>query len=257
MAVKIEILDLVPEDKLVETIELFGASHADIVTAINDDKGTFTIEATFFGGSPAGSAITFQGKMSTFGGPNDDGVRSDEGLSLYGPGDVAANPDLFLPKQPPGTTGLARRLNPKAKYLACRWNLSITPKSFLRLNTTKVTVSNPRNGRSAQARPADTGPAVFTQRVADLSPGLADALGLKTNDICQVEIPTPAGTPFAAGTGVAMGVDPAEIDKIVFPKDMALSLVIVTGKILRMADPCMGGGEIPVDRERALALGDA
>src|SRR5215510_3385628 len=131
MPIRIEIMELVPEDKLVETIELFGASDADIVTAINDNKNRFTIEATFFDGSPAGTPMVLEGKMSHFGGPNDDGVAPDEGLSLFDAGDVEANQDLFLLTQPPGTTGLARRLNPQAKYLACRWNLSLTPKSFL------------------------------------------------------------------------------------------------------------------------------
>src|SRR5438876_5638449 len=99
MPIRIEILDLVPEDKLVETIALFSASAANIITAINDNKGTFTIESTFFGGSPAGSPINFEGKMSHFGGPDDHGVGPAEGLSLFEAEDVAANPDLFLPTQ--------------------------------------------------------------------------------------------------------------------------------------------------------------
>jgi hypothetical protein len=234
MPIRIEILSLVPEDKLVETVALFSASAADIITAINDNKNsesnknTFTIESTFLGGSPAGSPITFDGKVSTFGGPDDLDVGPDEGLSLFDVGDVAANPDLFLPTQPPGTTGLARRLNPQAKYLACRWNLSVTPKSFLKMATTVVKVTNPANGRSENARAADTGPAVFTERVADLSPHLADALGLPTDGICHVEIPTPAGAQLSAGTGVAVGVNPATIDATIFPNDMKRKLVVMT-----------------------------
>jgi len=229
MPIRIETLDKVPEDSLVETIALFSASTADIVTAINDNEGTFTVEATFFGDLPAHSPITLEGKMSVFGGPDDHLVGPDEGLSLFEAGDVAANPDLFLPAQPAGTTGLARRLNPQAKYLACRWVLGVTPKSFLKLATTLVKVTNPANGQSANARPADTGPAIATGRVADLSPSLAAALGLETDHICRVEIPRPAGTQDPTPTdGVAVGVNPATIDATIFPNDMNRKLVAMT-----------------------------
>ena len=59
------------------------------------------------------------GKVSWFGGPDDTGVSEDEGLAfIY---DVMDAPYLFLPYQPEGTTGLARRLNPFIHYIACRW----------------------------------------------------------------------------------------------------------------------------------------
>jgi hypothetical protein len=213
-------LDKVAESKLIETIKKADDDNADIVTAVNDTHGTFTVESTFMD-HPAGTSGTIirVGKMSIFGGPGDTGVGPDEGLSLFEASDVAANSDLFLPAQPPGTTGLARRLNPQAKYLACRWDPDATPKSFLK--TTRVKVSNPANNRSEIARPADTGPDISTGRVADLSPGLADALGLKTDDTCRVEIPTPE-------TGVAVGVDLKAIDLTIFPPDMTRKLVIMT-----------------------------
>jgi hypothetical protein len=60
------------------------------------------------------------GKVSWFGGPDDTGVSPDEGLAfIY---DVDDAPHLFLPQQPAGTTGLARRLDPARPYIACRWN---------------------------------------------------------------------------------------------------------------------------------------
>jgi hypothetical protein len=235
MPAQIFILDKVPESKLIDIIKEAGDDDADIVTAVNDNQGTFTIESTFLQPAAAGAAgaagatITLDGKMSTFGGPGDTGVGPAEGLSLFERADVPANPDLFLPTQPPGTTGLARLLNPDAKYLACRWNLSVTPKSFLKLKTTLVTVSNPANGKSANARPADTGPAIETGRVADLSPGLATALGLKTNDTCDVLIPTPGGAQLPPpGTGVAVGVNLAAIDATIFAPGMTRTLVVVT-----------------------------
>lgn len=111
-------------------------------------------------------------------------------LALINPSDVDSFPDIFLPTQPPGTTGLARRLNPNASYIACRWDYSVTPKDFL--TSTKVLVTNPANGRSGPALGVDFGPSASTGRVADLSPGLAARLGLDTNDTCTVAIPLPA-----------------------------------------------------------------
>jgi hypothetical protein len=129
-----------------------------------------------------------EGKMSTFGGPKDTGMSADEGLALFSPTDLQ-NPKysyLFLPTQPPGTTGLGRRLNPEQYYFACRWNYSDTPKEFLKRALARV--ENPSNGRAADARPVDWGPNISTGRVADLSPGLAAALGLQTDDVVRITI---------------------------------------------------------------------
>ncbi len=229
MPAQVFVLDKVPESKLVDIIKEAGDDDAAIVTAINDGKGTFTVESTFIqaAGAAAGT-ITVDGKMSTFGGPNDPGVKPDEGLAIFDPGDVAANPDLFLPAQPPDTTGLARRLNPQAKYIACRWDYTVTPKSFLK--TIKVKVTNPANHATAEARPADWGPNLDTGRAADLSPGLAQALGLNDTGLeCKVEIPTPAAAPPPVqGGGVATGVNLAQIDGTVFGQGMSRTLVAVT-----------------------------
>jgi len=136
-----------------------------------------------------GTRIFFtEGRMSTFGGPLDFGVGPEEPLALFSHADLQ-NPlhrPLFLSAQPPGTTGLARRLNPERFYIACRWNYAQTPREFLR--HTVAIVTNPLTGQSAEARPADWGPNASTRREADLSPGLAAHLGLETNDICRVEI---------------------------------------------------------------------
>lgn len=125
------------------------------------------------------------GRMSTFGGPRDTGVSPNEGLALWDQSDVPAHPNLFLPYQPPRTTGLARRLNPEAFYVAMRWNYEIHPRAWLRT----IFVTLRANGLSVLARPADFGPNSDTGRIADLSPGAADFLGLSTDDIVEVEIP--------------------------------------------------------------------
>jgi hypothetical protein len=128
--------------------------------------------------------IYFKGKMSTFGGPHDMGVTPREGLALITEQNKHLYLEYLLPYQPLGTTGLARCLNPEKFYIACRWDYSATPKSALGRILVKVT--NPDNGRSAFAKPVDWGPNVDTGRVADLSPGLARHLGLRTNDVVEV-----------------------------------------------------------------------
>ena len=135
-------------------------------------------------------AIVFTGRMSTFGGPKDMGVAPHEGLALINPSEINKYPDLFLPEQPAGTSGLARRLNPDAHYVACRWNYGRTPRE--KLKTTKVIVTNPITGAKIEAQPVTWGPDPATGRVADLSDGLAKELGLDTDQICAVTVPAAA-----------------------------------------------------------------
>lgn len=222
MAATTNVLETIPEDKLVDEIRSFKEiDEADIVTAYRDGKGTFTVESTVIvidqPTAMPGTPISLKGKMSTFGGPDDPGVAPEEGLALFSSDAVAGNPDIFLSAQPPGTTGLARRLNPDAHYIACRWDYPTTPKHYLRGIKVRVTA----NGKTVEARPVDWGPNASTGRVADLSPGLAEALGLETDDECQVDIAPPQ-------TGVAVGVDIAAIDSVVFLPDMTRSLVVMT-----------------------------
>ena len=121
-------------------------------------------------------------------GSKDTGMSADEGLALFTPADLQ-DPKysyLFLQTPPPGTTGLGRRLDPEKYYFACRWNYNDTPREFLKRALARV--ENPANGRAADARPVDWGPNISTGRVADLSPGLAEALGLQTDDVVRITI---------------------------------------------------------------------
>jgi N-acetylmuramoyl-L-alanine amidase len=128
---------------------------------------------------------TIRGKVSWFGGPQDMGVSPTEGLAfIY---EVEQAPHLFLSYQPPGTTGLARRLNPDALYIACRWNYDETPKESLLEGM--ALVQNVRTGRFLRAHPADWGPHDDTDRAADISPGLMALLGLQTDDEVEVTYP--------------------------------------------------------------------
>ncbi len=133
--------------------------------------------------------ISSTGKCSWFGGPADTGVSSSEELALIEPVDLS---DwwfryLFLKNNPPGTTGLARRLDPDAYYCAMRWDYSVTPREFLRRNF--VTVS--ANGISLLVRPVDWGPNADTDRLIDCSPGILSKLRVKTDDLVTVSVPSP------------------------------------------------------------------
>ncbi|WP_341990185.1 M15 family metallopeptidase [Azorhizobium sp. AG788] len=152
----------------------------------------------------AAPSITLKGKMSTFGGPTDPGVAANEGLALITPREIDRFPGIFLDEQPPGTTGLARRLNPEAFYIACRWDRTKLSRSFLQ--SAKIKVANPASGLVFFAQPVDRGPGRL-ERIADLSPGLAKALRLSTDDICEVTIPLPsAEAQMASVSGI--GVNP-------------------------------------------------
>ena len=124
--------------------------------------------------------------MSTFGGPLDRGMSPTEGLALLMFSDIKVPhfAGLFLPEQPEGRPGLAHRLNPDACYIAMRWDYGKTPVSMLRKGY--VLVTN-KEGKSVQAIPADWGPADYTDRICDLSPGVAKALDLQTDDTVSVQ----------------------------------------------------------------------
>lgn len=124
-----------------------------------------------------------EGKMSTFGGPDDDGMSDTEGLAVYQGGAQQLIDHLgasfLLPDQ---HRGLGHRLNPDKFYVACRWPTNQYP--FLRDAVAWV-----GNGKiSERAHAVDWGPNANTGRVADLSPGLAAALGLNTDNRCTVTV---------------------------------------------------------------------
>lgn len=134
---------------------------------------------------PPDEATVLTGKVSWFGGPEDSGVSPDEGLAfIY---KISDAPYLFLPYQPEGTTGLARRLNPWIHYIACRWNYDEVSKTELLKHV--ALVSAVKTGISLKAFPADWGPHVDTDRIADISPGLMEDLGITTDDEVTVIFP--------------------------------------------------------------------
>ena len=163
-----------------EHFEDICSAIADTVAALSeidiDDQVTF-VEA---------------GKCSWFGGPNDTGVDPDEDLAWFDSWDDvvdAGATHLFLPEQPPGTTGLARRLDPTQFYVACRWDYEITPKDMLADQDILALIRAKKTGKEFLAHPADWGPHEDTDRAADISPGLMAALGIETDDEIEVIYP--------------------------------------------------------------------
>jgi len=170
----------------------FVDSEADCELYVNEFDGVCEAIADVIGGGTEVTPVPEEdallhvvGRCSYFGGPDDEGVSPSEGLAFYD--DVMDAPHLFLPYQPDGTTGLARRLNPFIHYVACRWDYEETSREMLQ--TEVALVRNAVTGRSLTAFPADWGPNDATGRVADLSPGLMSDLGLTTDDTVEVIFP--------------------------------------------------------------------
>ena len=165
--------------------DIYRAKFTEICTAIA--AGIADEDIAPVPPEPTDALLEVSGSCSWFGGPDDTGVSPSEGLAfLY---EVSDAPDLFLPTQPPGTSGLARRLDPETFYVACRWDYSVTSKDMLRDQSLKALVR--ANGREFLARPGDWGPHEDTGRVADISPGLMAALGIDTDDQVEVIYPAP------------------------------------------------------------------
>ena len=132
-------------------------------------------------------ALNLKGKVSWFGGPDDTGVAPDEGLAfIY---DVNDAPDLFLSYQPDGTTGLARRLNPDAYYVACRWDYDQPDQTKTALLEEMALIKAPKTGKQIKVYPADWGPHQDTNRIADVSPATLKYLGITTDDEVEVIFP--------------------------------------------------------------------
>ncbi len=125
--------------------------------------------------------VKIRGKVSHFGGPLDTGVTETEGLALCEK--VEEMPHLFLPEQPEGTIGLARRLDPEKFFCACRWDYSITPKSVLRKSIVRIV--NPKNEKHCYAFCIDYGPHADTGRTIDVSQGVMKFLELETDDVVE------------------------------------------------------------------------
>jgi N-acetylmuramoyl-L-alanine amidase len=161
--------------------ENFDAICAAIAAQLKDKEGEEPAPEP-----PSSTLLLLSGKVSNFGGPKDTGVAPDEGLAFIYKIDDA--PHLFLPYQPVDTSGLARRLNPHIHYVACRWDYNITPPGMLLSKPALVRVEG---GIELTAFPSDWGPHPDTGRIADISPGLMEDLGIQTDDEVEIVFPAP------------------------------------------------------------------
>ena len=163
--------------------QIYDEKFEDIISNIASVFSGDTIEPE----PPVEEALFHvKGRCSHFGGPDDMGVSPDEGLAFIYSVDDA--PMLFLPFQPEGTTGLARRLNPYIHYVACRWDYDVTPKPSLLEDVALVRAT--ATGLAMKAFCADWGPhEEKTGRAADLSPGLMEDLGITTDSEVEVIFP--------------------------------------------------------------------
>lgn len=128
--------------------------------------------------------MKIEGKCSEFGGPNDEGMKPEEGLAIYEHHESDLRPDLFIPRGTDQRMGTNTRLIIYSYYIAVRYDHDI---SRGKLQRSKWLVKNLKTGKSLAASLVDWGPAEWTGRVADLSPGIMRDLELETDDSIMVE----------------------------------------------------------------------
>lgn len=139
------------------------------------------------------------GPCSWFGGPLDEGVSPSEPLAWWETWDQVVRDSaegLFLDRQPPNTTGLARRLDPQEFYIAMRWDYSEIPKADL--VRTICLVRSPDTCLAFWARPADWGPHSDTNRICDISAGLMESLEVETDWELEIIVIPPKKEPEVA-----------------------------------------------------------
>jgi hypothetical protein len=180
----LEVLEAESEDKVREIMQ----THSVVQYAVMKINGARKKVVV----ARAGATLKLQGKMSTFGGPKDTGMKPGEGLAIIRNKDIEERKEIAALFEDNKGPALGRRLlNQTTSYIACRWDYQTT--SRLHLLGSEVTVRNPLTGKTVKAKPADWGPAEWTNRVADLSDFAKDQLGLSTDDVCEVIIPLPKG----------------------------------------------------------------
>lgn len=143
----------------------------------------YALESFDIGPDEPKDKLVFSGPMSTFGGPDDSGMSATEGLAMVQSYFEFAQMSAYF--QRGALFWYGRKLDPNTFYVAWRYPKSL--RIWLRTHKVKVRA----NGKCFEAQTIDWGPAEATGRVVDLSPGLAKALGLQTDQTCEVEVPLP------------------------------------------------------------------
>ena len=138
-------------------------------------------------------APSIRGTAREWGGPDDKWGKGGD-LALLSANDLNSEAFgmYFLPAQPPGTTGLIKRLNPDSFYVNSRWNYAITPRSVLRrtmVRIWKLDASGKPVGKPVEAQAVDWGPPASEGFACDVSPAVIKALNLAPADRVELEIP--------------------------------------------------------------------
>jgi hypothetical protein len=133
---------------------------------------------------PQTPLLLLSGKASYFGGPDDLGVSSSEGLAFIYSVEDAPAPVFAVSTG--RHDGPCPPVEPDVHYIATRWDYNVTPSEVL-LNSKALVRAE--GGIELTAFPADWGPHTNTGRVADLSPGLMGDLGITTDDEVEVIFP--------------------------------------------------------------------
>lgn len=124
------------------------------------------------------------GKVSTFGGKNDEGMKNDTGLALYEPHEANLRPDIFFPADPKNPNQPTwQRLNPYFPYMAIRFERPIDRKG---LQLKPWIIRNPKTNKFVTGFVVDYGPHESTDRIVDLSPQIMKTLDLETDDVVEV-----------------------------------------------------------------------
>lgn len=114
---------------------------------------------------------------------NDKGMKDDEGLSLYEHKEADLRPDLFYPADQYPGKGTSKRLRHDAFFFSYMFPKGQYARRKLQLSP--WVLKNPKTGKCVVAHLVDRGPAEWTGRVFDVSPRVAEALGMKTDEILE------------------------------------------------------------------------
>lgn len=128
-----------------------------------------------------------RGKLSIFGGASDKGMISDSGLALYEPAEADRRPDMFLPADAGNPNQPTwQRLRTDFPYIALRFSNLASLRAINQGTPYKIT--NLDTGQWVVGFLVDWGPAESTGRIIDVSPCIARALRVETDDMVSVAV---------------------------------------------------------------------
>jgi hypothetical protein len=140
--------------------------------------------------------MMLEGTMSGFGGPDDDGMQYDEGLSWYEHHEADLRSDLFVPRSSDPVQGVSKRLRFWEAYYIALNTIGHCDRFTIHRSRWRITYG----GLSVICHLVDTGPSA-NHRLVDSSGAVFRALGLNwykntDNVVVQVSEVTDFNIPF-------------------------------------------------------------